>query len=212
MAIVVETTGSSNTGALGFTATAGRIIICAIALRNWNVAWTPGNGFSVLAEFKNNATNTGNILIAGKVSTGGETTIGGSWANNAGKTAAALELSGATLTGVDGSAVQGSGTTSTAPARTPTAGASCIILGAHMRSSGSGANTASSPYTGIGGTFPPSGNSDWPRTVLEYLIEPSASGSYSPQATGNNAQWAAGSVAILADVVALARSQAVLIG
>jgi hypothetical protein len=215
VAIAVVTTGTSNTGALGFTATAGRLVICAIALRNWNVAWTPGNGFAVIdaAERKNNATNTGNILICGKVATGGETTIGGSWANNAGKSAVSLELTGATLTGATGSATNGtSGTTRTAPTQSPAGGSSCIILGAAMAASGSSNNTAVSPYTGVGGSTPPSGNTDWPRTLLEYLIEASASGTYTPTATGANAQWAAASVTLFeASAPALTRSQAVLI-
>ena len=57
MAIAVVTTGTSSTGALGFTATAGRLVLCGLGVRDWGITWSAGGGWTLLQKWDNNTTN-----------------------------------------------------------------------------------------------------------------------------------------------------------
>jgi hypothetical protein len=194
MTIAVSQSGAVNSNSLGFTAVAGRIIVAVFAVRNWNVVWTPGTGWSILASRANNTPGEMNAWIAAKVAAGGETTVAGSFTNDAGKVYAAIELTGATLAGAqNGGNQRGSGGTYSGPAITPSGPG--IVLGALTTQ---GANvTASAGWTGLGGTFPPAGESDWPRTALVYRLVASPAGAETPQGTGGGTEWAAASAVVL---------------
>lgn len=193
-AIVVTQTGFATSGAgLGFTAVAGRIIICAIACRAAGTTVTPVAGAILIGG--GNSTNNSNIRLYAKLAVGGETTIISSASSN--PVTASFELSGAQLSGMSGSVgVATTDATYSCPAQTPIAGTTCIIVGAGMQDAGNNNHTAANGFTGVTGNAPPSGQTDWPRTIALYRLVPSASGSYTPQFTSGNG-WRLGVGGIL---------------
>lgn len=190
MAISVVNSGTSTSGALGFTATAGRIVIAAVSVRDWEVTWTPGGSWTLLAARSPNSTNfEPPCFLFGKLAAGGETTVGGSFSSGAGRAGCAIEVTGATLTGVPAGAENHSiGNVLTIPDATPPAGSSALVVGAAV-----GKFSLTPPggaWTSVGQVLQ-NGN-QWPFLILVYQNVTGASGSYGVSIGASNGEaWSA---------------------
>lgn len=180
--ISVSQQGSSGNLNLGFTAVGGRLLIAAMGIREWNRTFTPSGGWQVIARRENVDPGQMHGWVLAKVATGGETAITGTFNGPGPVVTASIEVVGASINGaLDGGWQRGNTTTILAPPVTPLSGREAIIVACL---NGDNRNvTAGVGYTGVGGTFPPSGETDWPRVMLAYKIVSPTTGSYQPQGT-----------------------------
>lgn len=200
---ITRTQGSHSTGAtLPFSPTAGRVLIAICTVRNWGVTFTTPTGWTKLTSVENNGNPSSNLGVFGKLAAGSDT-LAGFGATSGGQSWEYMEIAGAQLTGYQATSQQG-----VALPLTP-AGSSCIVLGCFT------GGTFGTDYSGSGSwTLSSSGVSsdgDWPHSGITYQILTSASGAYTPAASGGPSGFTAAATIVL-PAQPLGRSSIVMVG